>query len=124
VKQIKAKALWVRTLCGFALGCMALAGSACGGDDAPPTGGDSDGTCGGLVGTLCPAGTFCDYEAGSCGHGDVLGTCQAFPTACTKECTMVCGCDGQAYCNACVAHLAGVDDSAESTCEGTPPTAN
>jgi hypothetical protein len=124
VEKIKAKSLFLRTALGLALGCTALAGSACGGDDKPP-GGDTppdggDGTCGGLLGTVCPAGKYCDYEAGSCGHGDVLGTCRAIPDTCTQECTTVCGCNGLAYCNACMAHLDGVDDSAETTCVGAP----
>ena len=123
MKLIKAKSFMIRTAFGLALGCAALVGSACGGDDMPP-GGSTDDSCGGFVGKVCPGGKFCDYEAGSCGHGDVLGTCRAIPAVCTKECTTACGCDGLAYCNACMAHSAGVDDSAETTCEGTPPTAN
>jgi hypothetical protein len=94
------KSLLLRTAFGMTLGWAALAGGACGGDDMP-AGGNTDDVCGGFAGTLCPAGKFCDYEAGSCGHGDALGTCQAIPTACTLECTNACGCDGQSYCNAC-----------------------
>ncbi|HMJ55496.1 MAG TPA: hypothetical protein VK540_25655 [Polyangiaceae bacterium] len=123
--EINTKSFLLRTAFGIALGWAALAGAACGdgGDEVAP-GGDTDDVCGGFAGTLCPPGKFCDYQAGSCGHGDALGTCQAIPTACTLECTNACGCDGQSYCNACVAHTAGVDDSAETTCEGAPPTAN
>jgi hypothetical protein len=106
---------------GLSLAGAALTGFACGGTDVLP--GDSDETCGGIVGQSCPLGKYCDYEAGSCGKGDVLGKCVAIPSACTQECAKVCGCDGMSYCNACMAHLAGVDDSAE-TCEGAPLTSN
>src|SRR6185503_11495761 len=123
VKMIKAKSLVIRTAFGLALGCAGLVLGACGGDDLPP-GGSTDESCGGFVGKACPAGHFCDYEAASCGHGDVLGTCRAIPAACTQECTTVCGCDGKAYCNACTANVAGVDVSAETTCEGLPPATN
>src|SRR5262249_13181293 len=35
---------------------------------------------------------------------------------CTADCPGVCGCDGKFYCNACVAHVAGTDDSTDRSC--------
>lgn len=125
MNEIKAAQLWIRTAFGLALGCVAVVGGACGGGDGPPGDPppDSGERCGGIIGLVCPAGEYCDHEAGSCGAGDVLGTCRALPTMCTKECTTVCGCDGVSYCNPCTAHLAGVDDAADTTCNDPPPTA-
>lgn len=123
MKEIKTKSFMLRALFGLALGCAAIAGSACGGDDKPP-GGNPDATCGGFAGLACAAGKFCHYEAGDCGRGDALGTCQAIPTVCTQECTAICGCDARSYCNACMAHLAGIDVSADTTCDDMPPSAD
>jgi hypothetical protein len=50
----------------------------------------------------------------------MLGTCRAIPEVCTLECIAVCGCDGKKYCNACLAHVAGVDDSSDTTCTDDP----
>jgi hypothetical protein len=125
VEKIKAKSFLSRALLGVALGGAALAADACGGHDRPPGGGDippgGGDTCGGFIGQVCPLGKYCDYEAGDCGYGDAVGTCRPIPGACTQECTKVCGCDGLTYCNACMAHRAGLDESADMTCTGTPP---
>ena len=121
MKAIKAKSFTVRIMFALALACAPLASAACGGTDTPPPpGGTSDGTCGGFIGKACPEQMFCDFEANTCGQGDALGKCQQLPTVCTEECNMICGCDGRAYCNACMAHMAGVDDAADTTCDKLP----
>ena len=98
----------------------AIAISACGGMEKP-AGGATGGECGGIAGFTCPAGMFCDFEAGACGHGDSMGTCREIPEACTLECTPTCGCDGRSYCNACSAHAAGIDEATDLVCDDTPP---
>jgi hypothetical protein len=127
VNHIKAKSFTIRTMFTFALGCAAVVAPGCGGDDMPPDPGRPGMECGGFAGILCPAGMYCDHQGGTCGLGDMMGTCRKIPDVCTQECTQVCGCDGTSYCNACLAHLAGVDDSAETTCYDAdsppPPTA-
>jgi len=127
VHAIKAKSFTIRTMFALALGCAALVAPGCGGDDLPPGPGRPEGDCGGFLGITCAAGTYCDFAEGSCGQGDVLGTCRTIPDVCTKECTETCGCDGKFYCNPCLAHAAGVDDSGELTChdpDSPPPNTN
>lgn len=75
--------------------------------------------CGGIAARVCPnpEGQFCDYDdTASCGISDGSGVCRDRPTACTKECTTVCGCDGKIYCNACEANRAGTDVQAVVKC--------
>jgi len=74
-------------------------------------------TCGGIAGAVCPAGMFCDFGAlAQCGAADQTGLCQPRPQVCTTDCPGVCGCDGRFYCNACLAHSAGTDDSNKGDC--------
>jgi hypothetical protein len=117
VGKIKAKSFNLPTLFTLALGWAALVAPACSQQDTPPPGNGGD--CGGIVGLTCAAGMYCDYEPGSCGKGDLLGTCRLIPDVCAQECTKTCGCDGKFYCNACIAHMAGIDDSAEASCFGS-----
>jgi hypothetical protein len=64
---------------------------------------------------LCKSNEFCDYSD-VCGLTKT-GYCSAKPTTCDTACTNVCGCDGNAYCNECEAHKAGVDvDPTASKC--------
>jgi len=73
--------------------------------------------CGGKAGLPCAPGEFCAYDPpGSCGNFDNFGLCQPRPTTCNKDCSGVCGCDGQFYCNVCLAHAAGFDVSASTGC--------
>jgi hypothetical protein len=119
VNAIQTKSSTVRTLFAVVLGCASLAVNACGSDDPPS--GTSDGLCGGITGKVCPEGQFCHHEGGTCGQGDALGACQPIPTVCAQECVQVCGCDAKSYCNACIAHMAGIDDAPSMTCDDTPP---
>ena len=129
MEELKAKSLWKRTVLGLGLACAALAG-ACGGNDTPmPAGGEQlpggqlpggnmGDPCGGIMGLTCSEGKYCDFES-KCGYADMQGTCRPMPTECEEECTTkVCGCDGLTYCNPCLAHFAGVDDT---TCGDMPP---
>jgi hypothetical protein len=65
-------------------------------------------------GTACGPGEYCDYEAASqCGGA---GSCTPRPEICTEDCPQVCGCDGEDYCNTCVAQRAGVDVAHDGPC--------
>ncbi len=71
----------------------------------------------------CPAGActgdaqcgkdqFCEVD-GACGG---VGVCTDIPDACLDVYNPVCGCDGQAWGNACYAHGAGVSVAGLDTC--------
>jgi hypothetical protein len=82
--------------------------------DSPDANG---GICGGLLGAACSANAFCDFDTtAQCGAGDQTGLCQPRPQACALDCPGVCGCNGQFYCNACLAHSAGIDDVTDRSC--------
>ncbi|HVY27240.1 MAG TPA: Kazal-type serine protease inhibitor domain-containing protein [Polyangiaceae bacterium] len=80
--------------------------------------GTSTGTCGGLLGTQCDAGYFCDYAlAAMCGAADQQGACTKIPQGCTANVDPVCGCDGKTYSNACGANAAGVSVASKGACK-------
>ncbi|MCB9594582.1 MAG: hypothetical protein H6719_17750 [Sandaracinaceae bacterium] len=90
--------------------------------------GSADGSC---PDVLCPAecarnedcapSDWCVFGPGECGPGRVPGQCQPRPDACPDDCSMVCGCDGNMYCNECVAAQSGVNvDPSPDEC--APPT--
>lgn len=73
--------------------------------------------CGGIAGTPCDATSYCDFPADAvCGNGDMNGLCLPRPEGCTEDCPGVCGCDGQFYCNECIAAQAGVDVNPDIDC--------
>jgi hypothetical protein len=99
-------------------------GSSGSGDGGSPgsggsgAGGGSGGPCGGLNGPACEAGFYCVFTT-SCANPDAPGVCQPIPDACDLDCPGVCGCDGQSYCNACIAAQAGQDVIPDEWC--APP---
>lgn len=82
------------------------------------TGGAGGNTvCGGKMGKPCQADEFCDFEGTvPCGQADGTGICTQRPDFCPKDCPGVCGCDGQTYCNECLAHAAGMDVNSAIQC--------
>jgi hypothetical protein len=73
------------------------------------------GFCGGLIGAQCPADSWCDLPNG-CGFPDAPGQCKKKPLGCDADCPGVCGCDGNFYCNECVANAQGIDTSGDTSC--------
>jgi hypothetical protein len=66
----------------------------------------------------CAAGSYCATPDG-CG---TVGTCTAMPDVCPQYCAYpeLCGCDGQTYCNDCMAAAAGTSVSSDPTWCGGP----
>ena len=89
-------------------------------DEAPQP---SEHRCGGIAGLTCGEGQFCNFERAAGGQGcevaDGMGVCTALPKMCTYEYRAVCGCDGETYPTACVAHSKSVSVAHEGECEGT-----
>lgn len=78
----------------------------------------SGGTCGGLAGSMCPSGYFCDYPLDmACGNADGTGTCQEIPGGCIAQVDPVCGCDGKPYSNGCEANAKGVSVAYAGACK-------
>lgn len=94
----------------------------------PPTasggsGGGSVGAqiCGGLLGTACDKGEFCNYPPDAqCGAADQTGVCEAIPDACDAVLKPVCGCDDKTYGNSCEAASNGVSVAYEGECKADP----
>lgn len=73
--------------------------------------------CGGLIGTTCGAGSYCEFGATeACGFADQRGTCQKKPEACAEIFQPVCGCDGKDYGNPCEANAAGTSVAKNGEC--------
>jgi hypothetical protein len=130
---------WAWLLPVLALTSLPLVGSACVnsgviGDDCPTmkdcaTGGSAgstagtgnavDTTCGGLLGTDCATGLYCDFPiSSSCGATDQTGVCKPKPDACDDIYLPVCGCDDKTYSSDCVAHSAGISVAHKGECAG------
>lgn len=72
--------------------------------------------------SVCGGRSFCAYQNRRCGHGPSATFCQAMPAQCPADVNPVCGCDGKAYDNACLAQMAGVDISQDGGCPPPPGT--
>jgi len=74
-------------------------------------------TCGGLIGKLCGAGSYCDFSAKAhCGIADQTGKCDDKPQFCPAVILPVCGCDGKTYNNSCLANRAGASVASAGKC--------
>ena len=58
-----------------------------------------------LTNNDCAADFFCAKQTGRC---QGVGECVPRPEGCCGVCDWVCGCDGETYCNACLANYEGV----------------
>jgi hypothetical protein len=69
--------------------------------------------CGGPTDIACGSGLYCELAGGeACGS---IGTCAAEPVRCTYVCPKTCvSCDGESFCNACLAAKAGKTVSSTS----------
>ena len=73
--------------------------------------------CGGVLGTPCPDGQYCDITPGQCKANDAQGTCKIIPNICIDEHRPVCGCNGETYRNPCEAARAGVSLDHRGKCK-------
>jgi hypothetical protein len=65
----------------------------------------------------CGPTEYCHVDSPDCMvTGGKEGECRTKPQGCTEDCPGVCGCDGKFYCNACGAHVAGVNIDPQQSC--------
>ena len=57
--------------------------------------------CGGIAGTGCDAGLYCDITSGGCSNAVAEGKCAVAPQVCTMIYMPVCACGGKTYGNDC-----------------------
>jgi hypothetical protein len=92
-------------------------GAGAGGQSGGGGGAGGAKVCGGITGATCDTalGEFCNFGNGQCGAGDQQGHCDlSGGGVCTQQ--VVCGCDGNTYSSACMAHANGVDIMSTTSC--------
>jgi hypothetical protein len=101
-------------------GVFAGAGGQAAGDaGVAGAGGSSMQPCGDGTGP-CPVDEYCAFDGvDACGANSALGHCVQRPTVCPFECVdpMLCACNGQRYCNECLARAAGFDVGPDGVCQ-------
>jgi hypothetical protein len=103
---------------GGSAGAGGSAGGGSGGSGVTDGGAEagSGKRCGGFTGKQCGPSEWCDYPGG-CGAADQEGDCQPMnEQGCPPTTMVVCGCDGRAYRNACIAHFARTDTTDSPSC--------
>lgn len=94
-------------------------GQAAGDAGVAGAGGSSMQACGDGTGP-CPVDEYCSFDGvDACGDNAALGHCVQRPTVCPFECVspMLCACNGQRYCNECLARAAGFDVGPDGVCQ-------
>ena len=77
-------------------------------------------SCGGVVGTACDKGLWCEPPAGKCGA--TVGVCVAVPRLCiarrkSRSFKPVCGCNSKTYSSDCFRRAYRIGKSHDGKCE-------
>lgn len=73
--------------------------------------------CGGIMGLVCPQGSYCRFPDGHCQWADDMGTCTPIPQICPSLWEPVCGCDGKTYANTCTMEVAKMSLDTKGECK-------